>query len=123
MIIFSIILFSFFVFTSGGVIFDNRTTVSLTEEELTTRKDVAGNLKTFLNKNFEEVQKAIRKVLEEFDPSLSGNIKLTKESSFEEVLLQHQMILHQEMKEMFSEMKRLILGHKQTDYAVSQNQK
>ncbi|RXG54583.1 Techylectin-5A, partial [Armadillidium vulgare] len=32
------------------------------------------------------------------------------------------MILHQEMKEMFSEMKRLILGHKQTDYAVSQIQ-
>ncbi|KAL7647570.1 UNVERIFIED_CONTAM: hypothetical protein RMT77_001170 [Armadillidium vulgare] len=121
MIIFSIILFSFFVFTSGGVISDNCATMSLTEEELTTLKDVAGNLKTFLNRNLG--QKAIGKVLEELDPSLSGKIKLTKESSFEEVLLQHQMILHQEMKEMFSEMKHLILGHKQTDYAVSQIQK
>ncbi|KAL7647568.1 UNVERIFIED_CONTAM: hypothetical protein RMT77_001168 [Armadillidium vulgare] len=122
MIIFSMILFSIFVFTSGGVISDNCSTVSLTEEELTTLKDVAGNLKPFLNKNLEG-QKAIWKVLEEFDPSLSEKIKLTKESSFEEVLLQHQMILHQEMKEMFSEMKRLILGHKQSDYAISQIQK
>ncbi|KAB7500051.1 Techylectin-5B [Armadillidium nasatum] len=121
MIIFTLISFSLFVFTSGGVISDNSATVSLTEEELTTAKEVARDLKTFLKKNLEG-QKGIRKVLEELDPSLSGKIKLTKESSIEEVLLKHQMILHQEMKEMFSEIKRLVLGHKKTDYAVSQIQ-
>ncbi|KAL7630544.1 UNVERIFIED_CONTAM: hypothetical protein RMT77_019264 [Armadillidium vulgare] len=120
MFIFSIILFSFFVFISGGVIFENRTTVSLTERNLTTQKDVAGNLKTFFNKNLEEFRKTIRKVLEEFDSSLSGKIKLTNDSSIEEDLLQHQVI--QEVKEMFTEMKRRILSHKQSHYEFFQIQ-
>ncbi|KAL7647569.1 UNVERIFIED_CONTAM: hypothetical protein RMT77_001169 [Armadillidium vulgare] len=85
------------------------------EEELTTLKDVTEYLKTFLNRNLE--------VLEEFDPSLTGKIKLTNESSIKKDLLQHQMILQQEMKKMFSKMKILILGHKQSDYAISQTKK